>query len=480
MENIHRLDGIQTQGGLVIRKKKKQPEDGEEKEKEEEEGDKKDFKAPMMPPTKKPSLLGLDKLAALREKERKEREQFKKIDKDKDGAVPKRYRDRQEETPTYTGGVNKDAIKRKEEREERERKRRKREDEDSRKDRRNKDSSSSSSSSSKDRRDKERDRGSSSERRGGGSERRDPSSSRESYGTKSAREREKDWEVETPGRNQDEDYDTPYIKLKDTPSNTNWDEDDITPGKMGAWDNLTPSIDGREDSDHPGGSSRRSSHSSRSSSSSRSHRYERLKETPLPTPTWKKNSWNNHRDRRDRDRSSRDRDRGSSRDHRRGGESSRRGGESSRGSRRDEGRSEEDFEAWEEEQKKLDREWYGMDEGYDETSNPFSAVSAEYTKKKEEAEQARRTKKMSAKQAQKNKDNEMWEKNRMFRSGAVTRTDYDEDFEEISEAKVHLLVHNIIPPFLDGRIVFTKQQEPVIPIKDPTSDMAMVSKKGSR
>ena len=60
------------------------------------------------------------------------------------------------------------------------------------------------------------------------------------------------------------------------------------------------------------------------------------------------------------------------------------------------------------------------------------------------------------------------------------RTDFDEDFEEVSEAKVHLIVNNIMPPFLDGRIVFTKQQEPVIPIKDPTSDMAMVSKKGSR
>ena len=43
---------------------------------------------------------------------------------------------------------------------------------------------------------------------------------------------------------------------------------------------------------------------------------------------------------------------------------------------------------------------------------------------------------MTAKQAQRNKDNEMWEKNRMFRSGAVTRLDHDEDFEEISEAKV--------------------------------------------
>lgn len=43
--------------------------------------------------------------------------------------------------------------------------------------------------------------------------------------------------------------------------------------------------------------------------------------------------------------------------------------------------------------------------------------------------------------------------------------DVDEDFEEESEAKVHLLVNNVVPPFLDGRIVFTKQPEPVIPVK---------------
>lgn len=35
------------------------------------------------------------------------------------------------------------------------------------------------------------------------------------------------------------------------------------------------------------------------------------------------------------------------------------------------------------------------------------------------------------------------------------------------------------PPFLDGRIVFTKQAEPIMPIKDPTSDMAIISRKGS-
>jgi pre-mRNA-splicing factor ATP-dependent RNA helicase DHX38/PRP16 len=53
----------------------------------------------------------------------------------------------------------------------------------------------------------------------------------------------------------------------------------------------------------------------------------------------------------------------------------------------------------------------------------------------------------------------------MLTSGAVTRVNFDEDFEEENEARVHLLVHNIVPPFLDGRIVFTKQPEPVVPVK---------------
>ncbi|CAL4063351.1 unnamed protein product, partial [Meganyctiphanes norvegica] len=86
---------------------------------------------------------------------------------------------------------------------------------------------------------------------------------------------------------------------------------------------------------------------------------------------------------------------------------------------------------------------------------------------------------MSAKQRQIHKDNELWETNRMLTSGVVQKIDVDEDFEEEFTNRVHILVHNIVPPFLDGRIVFTKQPEPVIPIKDSTSDMAIVSRKGS-
>lgn len=45
----------------------------------------------------------------------------------------------------------------------------------------------------------------------------------------------------------------------------------------------------------------------------------------------------------------------------------------------------------------------------------------------------------------------------MLTSGVVQRLEVDEDFEEDNATKVHLLVHNLVPPFLDGRIVFTKQ-----------------------
>lgn len=36
--------------------------------------------------------------------------------------------------------------------------------------------------------------------------------------------------------------------------------------------------------------------------------------------------------------------------------------------------------------------------------------------------------------------------------------------EETDEARVSLQVHNIIPPFLDGRIAYTCQTLPIIPV----------------
>ena len=135
------------------------------------------------------------------------------------------------------------------------------------------------------------------------------------------------------------------------------------------------------------------------------------------------------------------------------------------------------FEEDEEELKRIDREWY--DEDCD--ANPFGSMSDEYAKQKEESLKKNRVvQRISAQQRQINKDNEKWETNRMLLSGVVVKINNDdEEDEDVNEGRVHLMVHNIVPPFLDGRIVFTKQPEPVVPVKDPTSDLAILSRKGS-
>jgi pre-mRNA-splicing factor ATP-dependent RNA helicase DHX38/PRP16 len=67
----------------------------------------------------------------------------------------------------------------------------------------------------------------------------------------------------------------------------------------------------------------------------------------------------------------------------------------------------------------------------------------------------------------------------MLTSGVATRKTIDLDFEDESESTVHVMVKSLKPPFLDGKTVFTKQLDPINPIRDATSDMAVFSKKGS-
>jgi hypothetical protein len=42
-----------------------------------------------------------------------------------------------------------------------------------------------------------------------------------------------------------------------------------------------------------------------------------------------------------------------------------------------------------------------------------------------------------------------------------------------------LMVRNVKPPFLDGRVSFSRQTEMVSTVKDPTSDFAVSARKGS-
>lgn len=361
-ESIHRLDGIDNTGktfGLILKKDKHS---GKEQH-----------------VFKKPSLLGLEKLA----KEKREQE------RDKNSSHRERnYRPARVETPSYTGGVSdsyKERAKNREERHKRDR---------------------INASSDKKRKSEEQHRSS----RG-----------------------DSDRKVKRYDR-------TPTLSDRRgiaTPSRSGWEEEESGYGSYRSkrsWESPSPAP-------------------SRYDRSERSHRptsSRRPRGTPLPTPAHRYNSWADERKHLSET-------------------------PTPSGNRR-EGKRDED---WEEMEKQADRDWYMMDEGYDEANNPFATASEEYVQKREQHMKTQRRERISAQRKQINEDNEKWETNRMMRSGVVLQTKYDEDFEEDNAARVHLLVHNIVPPFLDGRIVFTKQFEPVIPVRDVTSDMAIVSRKGS-
>jgi pre-mRNA-splicing factor ATP-dependent RNA helicase DHX38/PRP16 len=135
---------------------------------------------------------------------------------------------------------------------------------------------------------------------------------------------------------------------------------------------------------------------------------------------------------------------------------------------------------WRADEEQLDRRWYQNEDGHDEDFDPFVGME-EYTAKKEEQVRvkAQQTERISAHRRQLNADQNAWEQNRMLTSGAVQRVGPQDMAEEEDENRVQLLVHHVVPPFLDGRIAFSKHPEPVIPVKDPASDIAVLAKKGS-
>ncbi|GAB7364152.1 hypothetical protein MBLNU230_g4703t1 [Neophaeotheca triangularis] len=144
----------------------------------------------------------------------------------------------------------------------------------------------------------------------------------------------------------------------------------------------------------------------------------------------------------------------------------------------------------EEESAALDREWYtaGEDGGAfgDESHNPFGGAD-EVSWADQQRESQMLEKKMAVRQKvnpkhlQRQKDNDAWEANRMLASSvAQTRDQYSGFEDDNDDTRVHLLVHDLRPPFLDGRTIFTKQLDPISAVRDPQSDMAVFSRKGSR
>ncbi|KAG6465812.1 hypothetical protein O3G_MSEX015410, partial [Manduca sexta] len=373
-ENVHRLAGTSgdAPGGLIVKKKDNPSE----------------FQFA------KPSLLGLDKLAAAKRKQNRlisfqteENEGDDSVDKNESsGAKERKYRRHNEETPTYTGGISEQArermlerLQKKEkeakekgvhystqeekksrskddddyyryDRRDRERDRR-RDDHRSDKDRdRRRDRESSSSS----RRDRDRDR----DRRDRDSDRRD--SSRRSY---------------YEPRFKDEPR-TPSMKVLKPTDKTAWDDDDDDPKstvRKSSWDFPTPlprDSDQRSDRGRP----------------LRDNKGRLYDNTPRATP---------HKF-----------------------ASSRRG-------------VDVDDPDWEEAEKKLDRAWYNMGEGEADESDPFAGASAEYVSRKEEQVEKRLRRKVSAQRQQIDRDNDLWERNRMLTSGVVHAVTVNNDLDEV-------------------------------------------------
>ncbi|WPH01691.1 pre-mrna-splicing factor atp-dependent rna helicase prp16 [Acrodontium crateriforme] len=138
----------------------------------------------------------------------------------------------------------------------------------------------------------------------------------------------------------------------------------------------------------------------------------------------------------------------------------------------------------------LDRDWYNTAEDGvafgDESHNPFggtdevSWADAERERELLEKKMAIRNR-VNPKHLQRQKDNDAWEANRMLASSvAQTRDQYNGFEDDNDDTRIHLLVHDLKPPFLDGKTVFTKQLDPVSAVRDPQSDMAVFSRKGSR
>ena len=87
--------------------------------------------------------------------------------------------------------------------------------------------------------------------------------------------------------------------------------------------------------------------------------------------------------------------------------------------------------------------------------------------------------KQTLKQRQKTEEQNKWELNRMMTSGIFRVNNIRFDLEEDDDKRVVLMVHDIRPPFLTGKRVYSGQNQKIQIVKDPNSDMAHISKKGS-
>ena len=197
-----------------------------------------------------------------------------------------------------------------------------------------------------------------------------------------------------------------------------------------------------------------------------------MEPSPALTPSWKSTSWSRAAERRDREAA------GSPElapDDRRGAD----GADSFDEALRREAEAEE---------RQLERDWYDQEEfgGAHETHLPAAGAADE------DALFARRTAALqqrlkrrdgttmglaaSKRASELEKSLNAWEENRLLTSGVARLREVDLDFADDDDARVLLLVHDTKPPFLKGKAVLSAKAQVTLPLKDPTSDMAVIAR----
>ena len=145
-----------------------------------------------------------------------------------------------------------------------------------------------------------------------------------------------------------------------------------------------------------------------------------------------------------------------------------------------------------------DRDWYDADdtgESVDLSHNELQDFDADVSG--DSAQQQRLQRKLTARQAQFARDNDRWEHNRMKMVGKAGNTGFDPKMDEDHQSsQVQLILHDALPPFMQpnapmaalgllisnpGKISNSASRivSVVDPFKDPTSDMALIARKGS-
>ncbi|MEW5307872.1 MAG: hypothetical protein WDW36_010244 [Sanguina aurantia] len=201
--------------------------------------------------------------------------------------------------------------------------------------------------------------------------------------------------------------------------------------------------------------------------------------SPMLTPSWNSNSWNRPKNTAKN---------GASNNVERSPEL-RPESETGKGPNAD-GFDEEFAREKELEERQVERDWYDAEEfggNNDAQHNPFVGDENMFQRRTHDLTRKTRKDGSTMSLAASKKSNELekslnaWEENRLVTSGVVRYKEVSLDVDDDEESRVLLLVHDTRPPFLEGIKGYrsNKVSDIVLPLKDPTSDMAVISRKGS-